>query len=83
MYSMPFRMTSRLISQKARKQMAVLWVTCPHDGASVVMRVLMASPPIQVWMPNHPQATRARRTAAMFAPRTPKLARARTGNGMP
>src|ERR687895_1229763 len=34
-------------------------------------------------MPNHPQATIARRIAGMFAPRTPKLARHSTGKEMP
>ena len=34
-------------------------------------------------MPNHPQATTARSIAATFAPRTPKLARQRTGNETP
>src|SRR5512132_4202447 len=34
-------------------------------------------------MPNQPQATTARSMAATFAPRTPKLARQRTGNEMP
>ena len=43
----------------------------------------MACPPIQVWMPNQPQATSARSTAGMLAPRTPKEARTKTGNGMP
>src|SRR5262249_44401130 len=42
-----------------------------------------ASPPIQVWMPNHPQATMALAIAATFAPRVPKLARQRTGNDTP
>jgi hypothetical protein len=43
----------------------------------------MAAPPIQVWMPNQPQATMARRNAGMCAPLTPNEARANTGNGMP
>ena len=34
-------------------------------------------------MPNHPQATSARKTAATFAPRTPNEARANTGKGIP
>jgi hypothetical protein len=34
-------------------------------------------------MPNQPQATKARKTAATFAPRTPKEARASTGKGIP
>ncbi len=40
-------------------------------------------PPIQDWMPNQPQATIARSIAGMFAPRVPKLARTKTGKGMP
>jgi hypothetical protein len=34
-------------------------------------------------MPNQPQATNARSRAGTFAPRTPKGARANTGNGIP
>ncbi len=47
------------------------------------MKVLTASPPMKVWMPNHPHATIARRMAGMLAPLVPNEARARTGNGMP
>jgi hypothetical protein len=47
------------------------------------MSVSRARAPIHVWMPNQPHATSARAIAATFAPLTPKLARARTGNGMP
>src|SRR5215468_2336886 len=43
----------------------------------------MAQPPIHVWMPNHPQATRARSNAGTLAPRIPKAARQYTGNGIP
>src|SRR5215472_6208448 len=43
----------------------------------------MACPPIHDWMPNHPHATRARKTAGTFAPRTPNEDRTRTGNGIP
>ena len=43
----------------------------------------IASAPIHVWMPNQPHATSARAIAATFAPRTPKLERTSTGNGMP
>src|SRR5437762_631565 len=43
----------------------------------------MACPPIHVWIPNHPQATKARSTAGMLAPRTPNDARTNTGNGIP
>ncbi len=43
----------------------------------------MPWPPIQVWMPNQAQATPARIIAGRLAPRSPKEARASTGNGMP
>src|SRR5262252_7216325 len=43
----------------------------------------MAQPPIHVWMPNHPQATKARSSAGTLAPRMPKAGRQYTGNGMP
>ena len=46
-------------------------------------RAKIASPPIQVWMPNQPQAMTARSRAARLAPRSPNGARANTGNGMP
>src|SRR5262249_15015163 len=43
----------------------------------------MGQPPIQAWIPNHPQATRARSNAGTLAPRMPKAGRQYTGNGMP
>src|SRR5215471_5338527 len=43
----------------------------------------MAQPPIHAWMPNHPQATRARSNAGTLAPRRPKAERQYTGKGMP
>ena len=43
----------------------------------------MARPPIQVWMPNQPQATPARMRAGRLAPQTPNEARETTGYGMP
>jgi hypothetical protein len=46
-------------------------------------RAKMPLPPIQVWMPNHPQATAARISAGTLAPRSPKEARASTGKGIP
>ena len=39
--------------------------------ASLPMITKIAWPPIQVWMPNQPQATNARSSAARLAPRTP------------
>ena len=47
------------------------------------MTVKIAEPPIQVWMPNQPQATPARMRAGRLAPKTPNDARAKTGYGMP
>jgi hypothetical protein len=64
----PLRTTARLMSQNAMKQIAVAPASCAHAGAITPISVLMASPPIQVWMPNHPQATSARRTAATLRP---------------
>ncbi len=46
-------------------------------------RTKIPEPPIQVWIPNHAQATAARISAARLAPRTPNEARASTGNGIP
>ena len=61
-----------------------MWpLTSAQPDVSVVISVSSASAPIQVWMPNHPQATSARAIAATFAPRMPKLERTSTGNGMP
>jgi hypothetical protein len=44
---------------------------------------LIASPPIKVWIPNHPQATIALRMAGMFAPYIPNDDLAKTGKGIP
>ena len=40
-------------------------------------------PPIQVWMPYQPHATRARARAGSLAPCTPNEVRTRTANGTP
>src|SRR5262249_49846088 len=64
MNSMLFRITARLMAQKIMKQIAVPFGFDRHAGHTVPSRVLMASPPIQLWMPNQPHATRARNTAA-------------------
>jgi hypothetical protein len=60
---------------------------CPGTFAQPPHRTLVsasrASPPSQVCIPNQPQATSARATAAKFAPRTPKEARTKTGKGTP
>ncbi len=54
-----------------------------QPGHITPSRASIAVPPIHVWMPNQPQATTARSSAGTFAPRVPKLARARTGNETP
>src|SRR6476620_12656120 len=54
-----------------------------QPGTIVLKNVFSASPPIQAWMPNQPQATSARNIAGTFEPRVPYAARANTGNGMP
>ena len=60
------------------------WPGTPaHPGHAAAHSASSASPPIQVWIPNQPQATMARRSAGRLAPRTPKLARQSTGNEMP
>ena len=83
MYSIPFNITDKLISQNARKQMLAPCGTDLQEGQTVESKTLIASPPIQVWIPNQPQATNARNIAAMLAPSTPNDARASTGNGIP
>src|SRR5215203_1742464 len=81
------------MNQKTAKQMAGP-VCNPIDSGKICERFSIegihkrniwykANPPIQVCMPNQPQATIALNMAGMFAPFTPKLARANTGNGIP
>jgi hypothetical protein len=53
------------------------------DGHRTSAILWIASPPIQAWIPNQPQATRARMSAGMFAPTVPKDARQNTGKGIP
>src|SRR5687767_14782552 len=50
----------------------------PRAGNHILSIRNKELPPIQVWMPNQPQATIARKSAGILAPRTPKLARAIT-----
>src|SRR5258705_630417 len=54
-----------------------------QPGMMALKNVFSASPPIQAWMPNQPQATIARISAGTFDPRVPYAARAKTGNGIP
>src|SRR5215207_8900010 len=83
MPSMPRRMIATWTSQKTPKATALWAPKSAQLEVSVVISVSSASAPIQVWMPNQPQATSARAIAATLAPRTPKLERTSTGNGMP
>src|SRR5256885_13223373 len=81
MVSIPRRITRTLRNQKKTKQMAGPDEKRAQEGASATIMALMASPPIQVWMPNQPQATRARRMAGAVAPRKPQEARAKNREG--
>ena len=72
-----------LRAQKAKKQIQTPPASCAAAGHMILSMEKMACPPIQHWMPNQPQATRARITAGTFAPRTPNEARTNTGKGMP
>ena len=68
-----------VIPRKPSVSVSVAGLTNPRTD-TIAYR---AAPPIHVWMPNQPQATRARAMAGMWAPTVPKLERARTGKGMP
>jgi hypothetical protein len=81
--SVPLKITATWISQNTRNAIAVWPGTPTHPGHAARTSASRASPPIQVWIPNQPQATTARSIAGMLAPRTPKLARQSTGNEMP
>ena len=77
--------------QKSRNEShsVVVWPENPaprregQPGKTAAKNVWSASPPIQVWMPNQPHATRARMSAGRFEPAVPYAARANTGKGMP
>ena len=83
MPSVPLRITATWISQKTRNAMATWPGTAAQPGQAASSSASSASPPIQVWIPNQPQATIARSIAGRLAPRTPKLARQSTGKEMP
>src|SRR5262249_17768754 len=81
--------TLRLQNRRNDIHSVVVWPAKPapsrlsHPGTSVLNIVCSAAPPIQAWMPNQPQATRARINAGTFDPSVPYAARANTGNGIP
>src|SRR3712207_9014542 len=66
--SIPVRMITSCINQKTKKAMKVCPETFAQPPHAAVTRASRAAPPSQVWMPNQPQATRARAMAAKFAP---------------
>jgi hypothetical protein len=84
-------MMKTFIPQKSRNEIhsVVPWPRKPAPSAAgqpdqrLVNSVCRASPPIQAWMPNQPQATSARISAGRFDPTVPYAARAKTGKGMP
>src|ERR1017187_2646815 len=59
MVSMPRHMTAMLSAQKAKKQIQAPPGEAAAPGQKIFSMEKMASPPIQVCMPNHPQATRS------------------------
>src|SRR5215211_74171 len=81
--SIPVRMIATCTAQKTKKVMKECPGTLSQPLQKAVTRASVASPPIQVCIPNQPQATSARAIAAKLAPRTPKEARTKTGNGTP
>ena len=65
--------------QKSRNEShsVVVWPSNPgpssagQPGKTAVKKVCRASPPIQAWMPNQPQATMARMIAGTLEPMVP------------
>src|SRR5215831_10894391 len=77
-------------NQKAKKQ--IMGIACGNNellsisgipGFQALTILYIDAPPIHVCIPNQPQATIARRIAGTLAPFVPKLALAKTGNGIP
>ena len=85
MLSVPAQTKYRLINQK-RKKLTNCGRPYPmnrqpspslcHPGHRMPSNALIARPPIHVWIPNHPHATRARSSDGTCAPRGPNAARA-------
>ena len=77
-------------NQKRKKQ--IIGMACGNKeplpipgiaGFHALTILYIDAPPIQVCMPNQPQATIARSIAGILAPFVPKLALAKTGNDIP
>ena len=88
------RYTTYMFNNQKRKNMIAGPVSKPKESGKTCGKVssegihrrniwYKAKPPIQVCIPNQPQATMARRIAGILAPLVPKLALAKTGNGIP
>src|SRR5262245_56212141 len=81
--SKPRQTTTILSSQNARKQTSCGTLIPSigngaadfQEGSHTPSSVYRAMPPIHVWIPNQPQATKARISAGTFAPRIPNAAR--------
>src|SRR5688572_3435690 len=84
-------MIQMFMPQKRRKENHSVGVWPPtgpprsvgQEGNMAAKKMCRACPPIQAWMPNHPQATMARMMAGRFEPTVPYAARAKMGKGMP
>ena len=76
-------MIATCASQKIAKAIPIAPGTFAHPGHAAVSSACSASAPIQVWIPNHPHATIARKIAGTLAPLTPNAARHNTGNDTP
>ncbi len=81
--STPRHTTAIFSSQNPRKHAHSTPGIFVVAGHSTFIIAAIDCPPIHDCIPNQPQATIARSSAGIFAPRSPKLARTNTGNGMP
>src|ERR1700722_16972822 len=81
--STPDHTTNILSSQNPRKLAHSTAGICAVAGQITAIMAAIAWPPNHDWIPNHPQATSARSIAGIFAPSAPKLARTKTGKGIP
>ena len=76
--------TQTFASQKMKKPAtSPLPPSAAQESESAESIRWTAMPPNMVWIPNHPQAIRARINAGTFEPMMPNDDRSSTGNGMP
>ena len=81
MVRIPITITITCNSQNSAKQIHTPFAKVFHAGTSAITIALIASPPIQVLIPNQPHATSARRTAGTFAPSDAKRRARKYGEG--